>query len=478
MKNVRVASKRMTLGFKGIISRREENTLGWEYSPAAFNFAFEKGALTGGIGIEKARGYLPDTGVTRLEYDPLPEGVYAKAVFMYQRRTNGQYDDRLVVQTPAGDLYYTTVFKYAGWTKIEGYTLTGDATAVNYNYDGKDVLIMSSAECSLAILDGDTVTSVPNAPRFSSLTVHYERVYGCHNGSKNQVWFSDDFDPSNWTASSEAGGFINFADECGDAIAVVSFLNYLYVFREHGIFRLTAYGDQNEFSIKKLFIGAERIYKHTIALCGDRIMFLADDGMHAFDGYSVSDSVPELPPITFKQNAVGTYQGRHYYLACSIDIGELKQGSYYNNTLLRYDLDDGTMETLSGYDIVSVNPCKSHNADDLIVSTGDLRYASTLGMVSDCGKFFDTNTKKIYRGPYGDLGSGRPKVVRDVTVYTAHSLDVVLVADGKRYTRHLKGKDAPQTVFFGRGGLKIGLELRTEYYAALVTPLSVNVDFL
>ena len=478
MKRVPSSARTLRIGFKGMRTTVDESVMDWDYSPAVYNFRIENGALTGGLGLTEAKGFhatLPDM---RRTYPALPDGAEVKRIFHYRRRDQGGYDDRLVVQSPSGDLYYTTVFSYAGWTKIEGYTLTGDATAVNYNYNGKDVLIMSSAECNLAILDGDTVTSVPNAPRFSSLTVHYERVYGCHNGSKNQVWFSDDFDPSNWTASSEAGGFINFADECGDTIAVVSFLNYLYVFREHGIFRLTAFGDQNEFSIKKLFIGSERIYKHTIALCGDRIMFLADDGMHAFDGYSVTDVVPELPFITFKQNAVGTYQGRHYYLACSIDIGELNKGSYYNNTLLRYDLEDGTMETLSGYDIVSVNPCRSHNADDLIVSTGDLRYASLLGMVSDCGKFYSTPTEKIYRGPYGDLGSGRPKVVREVTVHTRYPVDVVLVADGKRYTRHLEGADAPQTLFFGRGGLKVGLELRTDNASALVTPLSANVDFL
>lgn len=51
--------------------------------------------------------------------------------------------------------------------------------------------------------------------------------------------------------SPDEAGFINFSDECGDVIKVVSFSNYLYVFREYGIFRLTAYGDQNDFCLKR-----------------------------------------------------------------------------------------------------------------------------------------------------------------------------------------------------------------------------------
>ena len=271
MKRVPSSARTLRIGFKGMRTTVDESVMDWDYSPAVYNFRIENGALTGGLGLTEAKGFhatLPDM---RRTYPALPDGAEVKRIFHYRRRDQGGYDDRLVVQTSSGAVYYTSVFESDTWHAVADYTLAGDAAAVCYNYGGKDVLLMCSPESPFAVLDDGTVKEVLSAPRFSSVTVHNERVYGTVSGADKQLWFSDDFDPENWNVSGEEGGYITFSDECGDALMTVSFLGYLYIFREHGIYRLTAYGDQSDFSLKKLFTATGRIYKDTIVLCGDRI---------------------------------------------------------------------------------------------------------------------------------------------------------------------------------------------------------------
>lgn len=150
-----------------------------------------------------------------------------------------------------GTFYYTDVHGEDTWHKIESLVMAGDVDAVNYNYKSNDVLLLSSAFDGLYLIKDNMALVCDKAPKFTSVAVHNERVFGTVSGVNNQVWFSDDFDPANWNVSLTEAGYINFADDLGQAIKAVSFQGYLFVFREYGIMRLTAYGDQSDFVLKR-----------------------------------------------------------------------------------------------------------------------------------------------------------------------------------------------------------------------------------
>ena len=320
--------------------------------------------------------------------------------------------------------------------------------------------MLCSEGSPLAVLDDGTVTTVTSAPRFTSVTVHNERVYGTVSGTSEQLWFSDNFDPENWTVSGDEAGYISFQDECGDALAAVSFLGYLYIFREHGIHRLTAYGDQSEFSLKKLFTATGRIYKHTIALCGDRIMFLTDEGIFSFDGYSATPAVKEFPDIEYPSHCRAAYHDGAYWLSCFTDIGELAIGVCTTDALVRCDLRDGSLAVLAREDILTMCAVRSHTADDIVfaVYTDE---GCRLASVAENGLVFGTPTPKIYRSPYGDLFSSALKTVLDVTLTTRFAAELRVITDGEAHSFALPASDAPQTVFVGKSGVKIGIELRS-----------------
>ena len=472
---VPTASRTVRIGFKGIRTTTDESVLDWDYTPEMYNYRIQNGVLTGKLGLDAAKGFDAVLHGARHTYPALPSGVKVKGIFHYRRRHQGNYDDRLVIQTSEGALYYTAVFENDTWHEVAGYTLSGEAAAVSYNYGGKDVLLMCSPSSTFAVLDDGTVKTVTSAPRFSSVTVHNERIYGTLNGESNQLWFSDDFDPENWSVSGDEAGYISFSDECGDALAAVSFLGYLYIFREHGIYRLTAYGDQSEFSLKKLFTATGRIYKNTIALCGDRIMFLTDEWVFTFDGYTASPAVRDLPDIAFPTQCSAAYHDGAYWLACSLTGCDLVPIPYTNNVLVRYGIRDGDMSMLAAADILALCSVRSHTAADIVLSVktgGEYKLAS----IGEYGTAFGTAFPKVYRTPFSDLSSPTIKTVRDVTLTTRYALKLTVFADDDSREFELPGSSAPQTVFVGMSGRKIGLQLRSESGVCYVTQPVVRLD--
>lgn len=475
LKRISTTSSKQKISFKGLVYSVDESLLGLDHSPEAYNFTFRDGVLKCDMGIGKAKGhYRHDEGVRHV-IKAMPNNEKIKDAFVYHKRTAGEYDDRLVAQTESGNFYTTTIFEPNDWSKIEGISTNKDVCAVSYNYNDRDILIISGEQIGLKIYDGDTVVSVENAPTFSSLAVHFERVFGVCNGRENQVWFSSVLDPTNWVVSGDEAGFITFQDECGDVEEIVSFLGYLYIFREHGIFRLTAYGDQGEFSLKKVFTDIGRIYKRTIVLAGNKIMFYADGGIYTFDGYNVTRTNLEIPKVILPQYMTAGYVDDKYYLASKIDKAEFVDGIRINNALIEYDLDKKTMSVFAPYDVRRLVPLKAHHATEMLVVSGG-RYADTLGMVVSTSEYFDTAVDKIYRTPINDFGTDKVKVVREIVVNTKHPLTVTVIYDGQERAFDFNGGNKPKRVFVDRCGNEIGFKLSTSADNAIIAPIVVKID--
>ncbi|MCM1456089.1 MAG: hypothetical protein NC037_06165 [Bacteroides sp.] len=473
MKDVGVSKSRITVGFKGIVTDTDESVLDMAYTKRAYNFAFEDGVLTGGIGIDVAEGFYPEPYVERHEYPALPDGKRFKDAFLYRRKSeNGEYDDRIVAHLTDYTLMYTSVFKNDTWHEIPDFRINNDITAVNYTFNGEDVLLLCAKNNELFMLEDSTPYVCGNAPQFTSIAVHNERVFGSVNGSQNQVWFSEDFDPRNWTVSAEEGGFINFADECGDVIKLVSFLNYLYIFREFGIFRLTAFGDQSEFMLKKVFTDTGRIVKNSIELCGDKIIFYADDGLFSFDGYEVTRIAKQLMDINRTHLMSCAYLDDYYYMACNI----LGDGTK-NNAVIRYGLRDKSLSVLCGVGVKRLRTVRVHNGTQ-VLCVFESENTNTLGMVSKSGEVLGTPTKKSYFSPFSALSSPSIKTVRSVSFQTDTDVKLVVRLDKKSYEFNVKGGELMKTVPIEKSGRKIGFEIYCDSSAAHITPLTVQLDTL
>lgn len=466
--------KRIRLGFDGIVNSQDEAVLGLEYAKSCQNFAFEKGVINGKIGVDTASGYYAFPSVDRHAYPTFASDKRIVKTFHY-RKILGKTkysDDRLVAILADGSVWYATMFSEASkWTQLVDFYLTGDVEGVSYNYKSNDVLLMSSSDDGLFIVNDSTVTYCTNAPKFTSIAVHNERVFGTVNGVSNQVWFSDDFDPANWKVSPTEAGYISFADDLGKAIKVVSFLNYLYVFRDYGIFRLTAYGDQNDFIMKKVFTDTGRIYKDSIVLCGDKIMFCAEDGVYAFDGYDAVKVGKEFPLAKDKRETCAGYLENKYYLACKVD----EFGGDGNNAVVRYDTETKDVSVLSGVRVSSFCAVKTSNGADLICTFQDGN-KNKLGMMSESGKIFDTATQKVYKSPETMFGYPLSKTVRGASIFTKYPIELDVIFDGKRYAFNVEGSDMQRYVPIEKCGVRIAFEIKTAQQNAHIAPMFVDVD--
>ena len=117
---VPTASRSLRIGFKGIRTTTDESVLDWDYTPEMYNYRIQNGVLTGKLGLDAAKGFDAVLHGARHAYPALPSGVKVKGIFHYRRRHQGNYDDRLVIQTSEGALYYTAVFENDSWHEVEG----------------------------------------------------------------------------------------------------------------------------------------------------------------------------------------------------------------------------------------------------------------------------------------------------------------------------------------------------------------------
>ncbi len=476
MKKIVFARRTVKIGFKGYACDKDEAVTSPEFTQKAYNVTFGDGTLRGEIGIGKANAYYPGGALSR-SFPDLPQGVTIKDVALYRRvdeMTGG--DDRIVILSGDKSLYYCKLYTGNSWVKIDGVTVAGAVpSTANYNYNGKDVLLIASEEDRLMILDGDSVTDVENAPRLDTLAVHKERVYGAVNGNGGEVWFSDDFNPANWNASLQEGGFIKFADEDGDVIRLVSFLDYLYIFRERGIYRLTAYADQTEFSLKRLFTNTGRIYKRTIAPCGDRILFYADDGLYSFDGYSAQRIAENMPKLSGNEFMAAAFCSGFYYLSGYAADPEMNLPFCINNCIVRYGVKDKSIAVVGPIDAARLVPVCLHAAADVFIADRKEQNNFLLKITKD-GKFLGTGTVKTYKSPVNDLGTDGCKTVRQVTLTCSSPVTITVITDGERTTAEFGASKYPQTAFIGKSGRKVGFELRCSAVALKASPAVVKMD--
>ncbi|MBQ9276547.1 MAG: hypothetical protein IJ226_03030 [Clostridia bacterium] len=477
MRTVSTNRRRLKIGFKGIVNSVDEKELDFAFSNRAHNVTFEREILTSSIGMDPAAGFFEYPNKERHTFPKFASSKSIKNVFTYNYNAAGTPDYRIVVQLVDGTFWFTKIMVESGWAQIADISITGDVEAVNYRYNGEDILLIASKDDKLYYIKGNTAYACNDAPHFASITIHSERVFGAVNGAKTRLWFSDDFNPANWDIDLAGAGFIEFADECGDILRVISFLGYLYVIRDYGIFRLTAYGDQESFALKKVFTDTGRIYKHSIVLAGDKIIFLADEGLFAFDGYDVVRIAKEFPLVASKDEAVGAYLDKRYFLACNIDAGEEYATGFRNNAVVVYDMFEKSLSELVGVDVRAIREVKTHSGS-MLVCAFDKTYKNRLGMIADSGQVFGTNLKKTYASPFADLGTATAKTIREVQVKTKYPVSLTVKTDDNDYSFDLEGSDKPQRVIVEKSGVIVGIEIVSEEQNLEVAPVIAIVDFM
>jgi hypothetical protein len=410
-----------------------------------YNFDFSTGALKPAHGIAPLRvpsalyGIVP--GEQRFTWLRLPsDGFKPYACYhyrFYDPLQNFAKAHKLVIIGKDKRIFQIDLPTVDGefpnnWFELMSPSMPKDV--INYRLNNSDVLIMCFEEGNMHVYDAgkdiaNRLTCVHGAPNFLSMCVHYERLFAIADGHKNAVWFSKELDPTMWDISLGGAGFIEMIDERGECTKVVSFGGYVYIFREYGIARLSAFADQEQFSLTQLFTSSGRIYEDTVTICGDRIMFIAEDGLYVFDGIStrrIGTNIERLFVAEKNKHAKATFYNGKYYLACCLDFGDKvlfgcesenlppNAKNFVNNALIEIDLRVSRLTVTRGVDIGFLGTINEEDYSQLILCCNNDADTHVWEVLPGGESVFFEAPHRVWQSPKTDFGhTGKNKVVRE-----------------------------------------------------------------
>ena len=310
-----------------------------------------------------------------------------------------------------------------------------------------------------------------DAPKIISICRHYERVFAIEEGKRNKLVFSANLDPTNWDISLDEAGYIEIVDDRGCLQKVVSFNDYVYIFKEYGISRLSAYGDQAEFSLSSMYVTSGKIYGNSVCVCGDRIIFLSRDGIYSFNGYSATKLSLNIESMFEENNdeCCSAYHNGKYYLGCRLKYDDNEtigcegySEGYINNSLIELDLKTGDITLTRGVDLKDMCSIEYETVNKLAVIFNN-EHKKVLGQIDNSGTIFGTPLKKVWTSPYTNLGyANKVKKIEKFSLVTKHNCKVVIKTNLESKIFEIEGKNSTSTIYPNLKGEMFQFSIETD----------------
>lgn len=325
------------------------------------------GYAVSGKNFDTSNGLLrPYTQGTKLDGDlPAPIGTLAT---LYRRY--GEYTDPTLLVASAGGKLYARVLTSTSW----GDPIYTDLQCDDFDYvtyeintwegtqleNPVDVLLISNAKDGMLCIRGDdlSVTKVETPKKFGVLARHSERIWGSGiEGEPDMLVYSAPYDPFNWKQNDEipedgAGDILQPSWDGDSFVALRPFGSQLIAFKKHRVWRILG-TDPGTYILKEQY-GGGTIAENTVAVNGSYILMLGDTGLMVYDGSDVSAFKQEnirMIMDRLNKNAIGKacamIHDNKYYLALPLD------GSTVNNTVLIYNITEGTFNVIEDLHISS-----------------------------------------------------------------------------------------------------------------------------
>ncbi len=385
-----------------------------------FNFDIKSGALSAGVGLKE---YKINGKSIILEDGVLPIKLYYYKHYDYQNFID---DDRILCYASNGFIYCLKLSNASdGFTKTE-VQFTSQPTAIEYKYNDENVLLMSSFSDKLYVFNGDEISCVDDAPKINSMCVHNERIFATEGNGSTSLWFSDDFNPLNWYISLDEAGFIDFQDERGALLKVISFLDYVYIFREYGISRLTAFSVQEDFSVSNLHFKVGKIYGGSVTDCGEYVYFVSTDGIYRFNGVDtvkILDCYDDFLKGVDNQDCQGVYDSQKLYLNLKMRIDGDEE-----KVVIVYDLISKTSYVLRGAKVTSLCLLQGNSKTLLAVYNNGEKIAQ---LIDGYGKLFGKPLKKVWQSNITDFSVPSKKRLYKFSAITKGDFKLEIISDEK-----------------------------------------------
>lgn len=233
--------------------------------------------------------------------------------FQYRDKDEAQTKkDVLFLVTEQGDWYeYEFANKASAFRSHTGIITGGVAT---FDREGSTAFVLGGTEWAYYYPLGDDWYNVVTLRKPSLVCGCQGRVFlGLQKG---KIVFSEPDTPWDVNIENDSAEYILLPMDYGEISAMVAWENEVYVFLEYGIMRLTPDGTLKGFRLENLPYGGGKILLNGAGLCGNKIFFLAADGMYAFDGKEAKRICKDLPvlPMEEGQCCMSAVSGRKFLI--------------------------------------------------------------------------------------------------------------------------------------------------------------------
>lgn len=227
-----------------------------------------------------------------------------------------------------------------------GMAVASDSTCRYVTF--KDTLYFVNGVASAMKFDGTSTTKVNSPASTKYIGVYQSRVWLANKTSSSSwVWHSALRNGEDWTSTENAGN-VKINEDDGDVITgIVAQKNRLLVFKKWAIYGIYGYKVDN-FYWKLLASGIGCVAPSSIAVYGQKVFFLANDGLYVLSGDSdepilLSKKVtPIIDAISSKSTCAGGIYKNQYWLSYYVS------GSTKNNRCLVLNFQKGAWAEYRG----------------------------------------------------------------------------------------------------------------------------------
>lgn len=430
----------------------------------SYNFSLDKGVLSSDFGIQD---FAMPTSPNKLETDtviPIDGKVKRMWSFTWYSTGNDVLNYYLFYFNDENKLVYENLFNVRPFRFTVATEYTSTPVGVAYRIDHNDYMIFSTKEGQVYVYGNGYNKYLPDAPKFISICAHDELLFALSATERHSLVFSDNKNILEW--QDDTAKHIEFSDERGNLNKLISFDNYLYIFRDFGITRITSFSMEGDYNAQNIYLSTSYIHPGSIAYDGENAYFLTDDGFYSFDGNNVRKIDFVTNGLHLNSCNAACYQSK-YYLACRKDYADkigCETGEFTNNVVLIYDTQSGTIEFVRGIDVNQIlpilNPLKCKLA---LCFNGENE--NRIAEVTNGSKFFDENVQRLWESVQSDLGLGdSDKKLECFFVKTNGDVKISFIGDKGSKTHILGGSEKLQRIKCGLNfkTLKVKIESSSE----------------
>ena len=433
----------------------DETTLEVGEPKRVYNFISEDGTLKNGYGFKNFSMPISEIDIDNEVEIPV-RGNEVKTI--WKLKWYNSADDKnnyfLFYFNDEANICYDNLFKMRYDTFIQPTSYTETPYATYYRKNGNDAIMLSGEGGNLLVITGSNTYSSESAPQIISCCNHYGKLFAITATARGTLVYNENSDILTW--ENDKTKDLDFGDERGDLNKILSFNDYLFLFRDFGITKVSEYGSEEQFSVSHIYLSDAYIYPNTIAQAGDNIYFLEGESLKVFNGSSVKEISLECNNLLKGEDnryAFGECFNGKYYLACRGNFGDGKvvgcegyEEGYKNNMLMIFDPVTKHVDTIRGVDINEMLALTNKFKSKLVACFYN-KNKGHIGEITTDGKIFDEQSQGLWESGKTDFGfSGKSKRIKSFQIKSEGECTVTFESEKQTKSFKVRGKKSVQKI--------------------------------